>query len=399
MEPRALDQLGPPLNAPELGIRGIPSGYTAGSANLHARSTVPDVNGIYDVWEWFGEINTPIWASESGSQSIGGSVSARQSDYSNLDESLDSWKLGLDVQVFEDLRLRFTRSMDIREATFSERFDTQSTGTNIDDPFQNNARYATTVTSGGNVDLAPEKASTNVAGIVYQPSFVAGLSLSADWYDVQIRDSIAQLGPQRIVTDCYAGNQALCAQLRIDNGQIGRIFDVFLNVAQARVRGIDYEVAYSMEPDFFGSQAESLTLRGLAGYIAERSDTPFGAPEFDISGWQGTPDTTGILTANYTVGPYGIQLQERYIASVGNNRLWVEGIDIDNNTISSAKYTNARLSYNQEMDNGGTWGVSLDVTNLFDRGPPRIAGLAGQNVSGDYDIYGRRYFLTVRANF
>jgi iron complex outermembrane recepter protein len=84
---------------------------------------------------------------------------------------------------------------------------------------------------------------------------------------------------------------------------------------------------------------------------------------------------------------------------LGNNRLWVEGIDIDNNSISSAKYTNARFSYNGEMANGATWGVSLDVTNLFDRGPPRIAGLAGQGVPGDYDIYGRRYFVTLRATF
>jgi hypothetical protein len=289
--------------------------------------------------------------------------------------------------------------MDIREASFSERFDTQSTGFNLDDPFQNNARYATTVTSGGNIDLAPEKASTNVAGFIYQPSWAEGLSLSADWYDVQIRDSIAQLGAQRVVNECFAGNKLLCAQLRIDNGQIGRVFDTFLNVAQARVRGLDYEVVYNMEPDFFGNQPESLTFRGLAGYIAERSDTPFGAPQFDISGWQGNPDTTGILTANYTVGPYAIQLQQRHIASVGNNRLWVEGRDIDDNTIASGNYTNARLGYNRDMTNGGTWGVSLDITNLFDRGPPLIAGLGGQGTPGDYDVYGRRYFLTLRASF
>ena len=396
--PSDIDQLGPPLNAPALGIRGIPPGYTSGSANLHARSTVPDVNGGYDVWEWFGELNVPIWESDSGQQRLGGSVSVRSSEYSNLDESLDSWKLGLDVQVLEGLRFRFTKSRDIREATFSERFDTQSTGTNLVDPFQNNTTYATTVTSGGNPDLAPEKADTVVAGVVYQPEWIEGLSLSADWYDVKVSDSIAQLGAQRIVDECFAGNQQLCTQLRKDGGQIGRIFNVFLNVAQARVRGLDYELAYRMEPNFFSSQSENLTVRALAGYIAERSDTPFGAPQFDIAGWLNNPDLTGIVTANYGVGPYSFQLQQRHIAGVGLNRTWTEGVHVDDNSISSGNYTNARLGYSGEFDDGGTWGISLDITNLLDRGPPIVPG-ANQGMPADYDIYGRRFFVSFRATF
>ncbi len=396
--PRDIDQLGPPLNAPALGIRGIPGGYTAGSANLHARSTVPDVSGLYDVWEWFGEVNIPIWESESGQQVVGGSVAVRQSNYSNLDDSLDSWKLGLDVQVFEDLRLRFTKSRDIREATFSERFDTQSTGTNIIDPFQNNSTYQTTITSGGNEALSPENADTLVAGFVYQPSWLQGASLSADWYDVKVSDSIAQLGAQRIVNECFAGNQSLCGQIRKDQGNIGRIFDVFLNVAQARVRGIDYEFAYRIEPDFFASEQETLSFRTLAGYVAERSDTPFGIPKFDISGWLGNPELNGIATLNYGVGPYSVQLQQRYIGDVGLNRLWVQGVDVDDNTVASGNFTNMQLGYSGELDSGASWTVSLDITNLFDRGPPTVAG-ANQVTPQDYDIFGRRYFVTLRANF
>jgi outer membrane receptor protein involved in Fe transport len=396
-EPRDIDQFGPPLNAPALGIRGIPPGYTGGSANLHARSTVPDVKGLYDVWEWFGELNIPVWESTSGNQAVGGSISARQSNYSNIDASLDSWKLGLDIQVLEDLRLRFTKSRDIREATFSERFDTQSTGTNLIDPFQNNATLATTITSGGNPNLAPENANTHVAGIVYQPRWLDGLSVSADWYDVKVEDSIAQLGAQRIVNDCFAGNQFLCGQIQRSEGQISRIFDVFLNVAQARVRGVDYEVAYRMEPNFFAAD-ESLSLRVLAGYVAERSDTPLNAPKFDISGWLGNPDLNAIGTLNYSVGPYSVQLQQRYLADVGLNRLWVEGREVDDNTVASGNFTNAQLGYSGELDNGMSWTISLDITNLFDRLPPIVAG-ANQNLPGDYDIFGRRYFVSMRANF
>jgi iron complex outermembrane recepter protein len=397
--PSDIDILGPPRNAPELGIRGIPGGYTGGSANLHARSTVPNVLGGFDVWEWFAEANVPVWESNSGSQRLGGSVSVRQSNYSNIDDSLDSWKLGIDLQVFEDLRLRFTRSGDIREATFSERFDSQGGGLTLIDPFLDNATYQTTIVAGGNPLLAPEKASTNVLGLVYQPNWLQGLSFSADWYDVQIRDSIDQLGSQRIVDECFAGNQVLCTQLVTSQGQITRIFDVYLNVAQARVRGVDYELTYNMEPNFFDSQSESFSVRALAGYMQERSDTPLGAPKpTHFAGSRDFPDLTAVVSVDYGVGPWSVQLTQRHIAEVKLNRNWTEGVQVDDNTISAANTTNGRLRYTSEMSNGGEWSASLNVTNLLDDDPPRIAG-NGQQIERDYDIFGRRYFLSFSASF
>jgi outer membrane receptor protein involved in Fe transport len=401
--PTDIDLLGPPLNAPELGIRGIPPGYTAGSANLHARSTVPNVRGDYDVWEWFGEVNVPVWASESGERGLGASLGVRQSDYSNLEDTLDSWKVGLEFQAAEDLRLRLTRSGDIREATFAERFDTQSTGLNLIDPFLNGATYQTTQTSGGNPELAPERATTNVAGIVYQPRWAPSLSLSADWYDVKIRDSISQLGPQRIVNECFAGNQALCRQLRTDGGQISRIFNVYLNVATARVKGVDYEIAYRIEPDFLADKAESLSVRLLAGRIEERSDTPFGATEptrleGSREGVFSTPELQAVLTANYAFGPWTVQLTQRHTDGLILNRVWREGVDVDDNTISSANYTNARVAYNADLESGRSLRVSLDVTNLLDEGPPLIPG-TDQVIDPQYDIYGRRFFVSLRMDF
>ena len=81
-QPELVDALGPPLNVPDLGIRGIPPGYTGGSPNLHKFSTVPKVSGQYDVWEWFAEVNAPIWESDNGEQRIGATAAYRQSEYS-----------------------------------------------------------------------------------------------------------------------------------------------------------------------------------------------------------------------------------------------------------------------------------------------------------------------------
>src|SRR5690606_3858788 len=125
--PREIDVLGPPLNAPHLGIRGVPPGYAGGSANMHQFSTVPHVSGEYDVWEWFAELNAPLWEARTAAQRLDGSVAYRSSDYSNIGR-VEAWKLGLDFQVFDDLRLRATKSRDVREATFAERFDQQGSG-------------------------------------------------------------------------------------------------------------------------------------------------------------------------------------------------------------------------------------------------------------------------------
>src|SRR5690606_10288709 len=125
----------------------------------------------------------------------------RRSDY-DRSGAVDSWKTGLNLEVSEDLRFRMTRSRDVREPSFSELFDAQGSGATVSDPNFNGESYLISSVRGGNPDLRPEVADTNTAGFVYQPSFtpwLEGLSLSLDWYDVDIRDAVAQLGGQRIV--------------------------------------------------------------------------------------------------------------------------------------------------------------------------------------------------------
>ncbi len=405
--PTEIDVLGPPLNAPAIGIRGLGPGWTSGSANLHSFSTVPNVFGSYDVWEYFAELNAPLWESASGQQTLGGSASYRSSTYSSLNDPIDSWKFGLDFQVFEDLRLRATKSRDVREATMADRFDAQSTGGNVNDPRFNGQVFATTVTRGGNPDLVPEQADTIVYGFVYQPGWLSGLSVSIDRYDIKIKDSIGVLGQQRIVNECEINKVAqLCSQVQRDpvTQVIGRIFDVPLNVAQARVKGIDFEASYSMEPDFFSDESESLNFRGFAGYVSERMDIPFGATTgLEQSGSLGLPDLTGTITGVYTLGSYSLQLQQRYIASTIQDYNWVEGRDVDDNTVASGNYTNMRLGYVGELENGGTWNLGLNVTNLLDRDPPIIAGFGtrggSQVTNPDYEIYGRMYQLSLDMKF
>lgn len=408
--PIDIDDLGPPLNDPALGIRGFPTGYTGGSANLHMFSTVPYIYGQYDVWEWFSELQAPIWESGSGAQSLGGTVAVRRSDYSTSGQ-VDTWKIGLELQVFEDLRLRATRSRDVREATFAERFDAQGGGGSVNDPTKGGQSIQITSVNGGNPNLKPELANTNVIGFVYQPSWLDGLQLSTDWYEVDINGAVGQLGLQRVVDECAGGNAALCANVERDSatGNILRVFNYFLNVASQRVEGVDAEIAYRMEPDFLSNEFESLSVRALAGYVRERSNiASAGSPSVDFVGQTGTPDFTALITTTYTVGPVSFMLQGRFIDSTvqntaPNTALWRSGIEVDDATISSNTWYNGQVAYNGELSNGSTWNVAFNVQNLFDRNPPVIASFTSrggsQTVSDNYDVEGRRYQLNFNYSF
>jgi iron complex outermembrane recepter protein len=403
--PYDITSLSGPRNDPALGIRGIPSGYTT-SFNMHYISTLPIISGDAEVWESFAEVSIPLWAGTVAGQeqTLGTDLAFRRSEY-DRSGGVNSWKFGLDYQVLNDVRLRYTKSRDVREPTFSELFDAQGTNGSILDPRYSNREFQITATQGGNPNLAPEVADTVTGGVVWTPSFsfLDGLQMSVDWYDVQIEGAVGQLTLQRIVDECFVRNNAeICPNIQQnDQNQVTRILNVYMNVSEARVRGIDYEAAYTMEPDFFGSESESFSVRALAGYVAERSDTPLGGTPLDVSGGLNTPDLTALLTTNYRVGPFGLMLQGRFTDESIINTLWTEGVDVDKNTVPSYTWWSAGLSYNGETNTGGTWRVGLNIQNLFDKGPNPVPNVstrfAIQGLTGD--TYGRRYNLNVNYSF
>jgi hypothetical protein len=258
---------------------------------------------------------------------------------------------------------------------------------------------------GGNPRLDPEIADTTVIGFVYAPGSVQGLDVSLDWYDISIKDAIGSLGFQHIVDRCHAGASSLCGQIvrDPDTGVINTIYDYYLNVDRSRVEGIDLEANFIARPDFFARRNETLNLRLLAGYLIDRSDTPLGGYSVNTAGSLETPDLTAVATARYGVGRYGISLQQRYVADTIRDIDWVEGIDVDDNTVSSGTSTNLRVTYDRPMTSGGTMTFALDVTNMFDRPPPIVPNtsyLGGDQISDTFfDTLGRRYALSVRLRF
>src|SRR5690606_25526649 len=78
------EDLGPALNDPALGIRGIAPGYAGGSANISQFVTIPNIAGQADVWEYYGEVNVPLLDTNLGGnwdQQVLVNLAYRESDY------------------------------------------------------------------------------------------------------------------------------------------------------------------------------------------------------------------------------------------------------------------------------------------------------------------------------
>jgi outer membrane receptor for ferrienterochelin and colicin len=309
------------------------------------------------------------------------------------------------------MRFRATRSRDVREASFQERFDAQTGGTVIDDPVTGMQNVNVTFRRGGNPDLRPEEADTTVFGVVYEPSYADGLRMSLDWYEIDIGGAVDSITEQQIVDQCGAaqnGPPDICALILRDANNVPvRVGAPFLNLSTSYAKGVDFEVAYNRDVNLFDSHAETLSFRVLAGKLLDRYDQPPGGQPINQIGniTINRPEVSANATIRYSVGQWSAIWQQRYISDQLVNSTWVEGVDVDNNTVPSYSFTNLSFRYDSDSTSAGNeWSLGLAINNAFDKNPPIIPGafnrVGSQTNSGlGYDEFGRRLELTMQMNF
>jgi hypothetical protein len=403
------------LNAPELGIRGIPLGF-ASNANwsIHPFSAVGVGEGQRDVWEAFAEVNVPIWEWSTG-QRIGSTFAYRSANYSYSGKQ-SSWKLGLDAQLLDSLRWRFTKSNDIREPNFAEIFLTGTGGGSVNDPFRGGEfNNGLTAPARPNLDLAPETGRTITSGFVWQPKFAAwidGLSVSVDWYEINLKGAITTYGIQRIVDDCYASNGSdplscgliiRAAPTDAQPGRITLIENININAAMAQARGVDFETGYRFEPDFIADQDETINLRAIFGYLGEQSTTTPAGITTDAVRGSTRPEWSGLLSTSYGLGNWNFSLSANYYDTTMVNTTWVEGIDVDDNSVASMTWWNGRLAYDGELDGGATYSIAFNVQNMFDKMPSVVPSVntrgGSQTTRANHEVFGRAYQLSANFRF
>jgi outer membrane receptor protein involved in Fe transport len=401
------------------GIRNVPSGFR-GDANSSAItfSSLRAIAGGYDVREAFGELNIPIASDAGWANQFDISTAVRWADYSGSGE-IWAGKLGMNWQVTDAVRLRATQSRDVRAATLRERFDQTRGGVTVNDPQKGGASISTASFSGGNPNVNPEKADTTTAGIVFQPKGVEGLSVSFDWYNIDINGAIAQLASQAVVNGCVPpAITSLCEYVIRDpvTNDIVRVDNLFINLQRQVIEGTDLELTYR-----FGN----FGLRTFVTHLMENSvQSPGGIVDDragDIGGANaGLPDLKVTANLSWDRGPFSMFVQERYIGGGKLDRFLIEGdrslllnvpatirslySTIDDNSIPSTYYTDLGVRFAFGRDDA--WEVFGNINNLFDQEPratAQILGRAGVNEFNSsaqlYDILGRTMTVGARLSF
>lgn len=362
------------------------------------------LDGDFNVKEGYLEVLVPLLKDLPFAQSLEFNGAIRYADYSTAGGAT-TWKAGLSWEPLPGLRLRGTRSRDVRAPNLAELFTSsqQTIGTPVRDPFQGGALVSVTRRTIGNTALGPEKADNLAFGVVYQPQWLPGFMASVDYYNIKIRDAITSPLAQDIVNGCFRGDATLCQLiLRETTGAIAIVTTPTLNVSEREAEGVDFEFNYRRE--VFGGD---LTLRALATYVHKFSETNQGVTveRAGVLGpTNGVPEWRATFSANYRRGSASIYLQHRFIGGGLYDRTFSPAqLSEEDNVIGSVHYTDLTLTYDLPWQATKRTQVFLSVNNLFDRDPPIVptgAVTTPRATNGYlYDQIGRYYTAGARLRF
>ena len=247
--------------------------------DLTSQSIAPSiVDGSYDLYELFGEVRVPLLNDQLGLQSLAVEGAVRFADYSTAGQVF-TWNASLDMDVNEQLKIRAGYGTAIRAPNLDELLAPVGAGFEPDndpcvvdnnpsqavkdlcvqqgvpasliDGLLGSARQGYDEISGGNTDLSEEQADTLTAGFVLSPNFLPGLTMSLDYYKIEMTDAIAAVGGPQLINDCFSTldfNSASCQSIvRDPNGNILEVHAPLLNLADRNVDGLDLSATYSMD--------------------------------------------------------------------------------------------------------------------------------------------------------
>lgn len=414
---------------------------------------IPPVTGTLNAKEAYSELLIPLLANLPAIHKLSVGLGYRYSDYSHAG-GVHSYRAEGNWEVFDTLRLRGGYARAVRSPSIYELFSpTSSTSPTIGfagavgqgDPCDVRSAYRTggsaasvralclaqgvpaniidsyTFNSiqlteggltGGNLNLKAEKADTFTGGMVLTPRFdagwLSGLTLSADYYNINIRNAVATIDGTTAIKRCYnlegtnpsysTGN-VYCGLFgrSAATGQIDSIALYNLNLGVVQTSGIDMAVNWTSRLGSIGrlrvNAAATRVLRYKVQTLPGETPTDYAGS----AGFNATALPTWKANGNvaFTTGPATIGVQYRYVGPmidasvVGTN-------DTTGAEIPSRSYFDLNLAINAS-DN---MVFRLGVNNLTDKGPPTFASFDQSNtLPAVYDVLGRSFYVGVTTRF
>jgi len=202
----------------------------------------------------------------------------------------------------------------------------------VADPFSSQTEPQIEERIVGNPLLHPEVAYEWTYGIVYSPKWIKGLTLSADWWHIDMRDIVATRGAQTLIlenppTPGVVENGPIVfrsvSSIPGEAGPVQFVIDPSNNIAGAILEGLDYEAIYILDSTIFGHGDWGRLTSTVNGTWLSR----FGlqtAPEFKRFGIAGTFQPPGATLTNST--PW--HRANFSIFYDGPADTWMQGFDI-----------------------------------------------------------------------
>lgn len=404
------------------------------------------VNGVLEFTDVFGEVAIPILADLPGVKDLGVTLGIRSTDSSQSGRD-ETWKASLEWGITDWARFRGGMQYAVRSPNINELFAPQlnnfPTFTNADpcnatlppqalyrngpngaqitalcgqqSPRADDADYnqpssqATGIT-GGNPDLTPETADSFTAGFVLESpwdgAMVERMSMSVDYWSIELEEVIAAVGAQTIVQRCYNRdganptfdiNNQWCQLFNRDprNGGVIDLSQLQRNQAFINTSGVDLTFNWGFPLGGYGDLGFSLLTTWVEKYETQTTEVD---PVYDYVGSIGsttgssTPEWGGRFTTSYAYNNLKAQVTARYIDEMINAQVVTGGSPVTNTGVDATWYVDLSGSYDL-MENVT---LRLGVNNLTNQEPrlysPNVQANTDPSV---YDVLGRRYFLGI----
>jgi outer membrane receptor protein involved in Fe transport len=399
------------------------------------------IRGGFKADEFFIEGLLPLVTGMEFAEQLDLEFGYRAADYDSVG-SVNTWKLGLTWRPTDDLLVRVMEQSATRAPNVGELFSPVVTG------LDNAAGDPCSIGNAANIDAAltalcvstgmspaqvgqvqdvisgqintitgsdptnvpgAEDASTFTAGFVYSSDILDNFSISVDYYDITIEDTIGNFSAQETLDSCYvAGIAAECAKIQRVAGDLTisgsgiELLTTNLNYRQAE--GIEIGVNFDYDLNDMGALSFSTNLNQ---YLTNERQSSAISEVIDCNGFYGTdcsptPELRFTQRVTWSMDDITVSALWRYMSSIDVEEDQRAGVFEAFRSIDSYSYFDLFASY-QLNDN---FRFTAGVENLFDKEPPVVGGEVGSTTfnSGNtfpstYDVIGTVYKVGVRVKF
>lgn len=413
------------------------------------------VSGRTTSKELYAEAAVPLVRDVPFIKSLELEVGARMSDYDTVGK-LYAYKAGGSWEPVESLRLRGLYQRAVRAPNVFELFQANDQGfpavldpcTTVNpttgdpralstgvrnfcaaqlgyDPVAGSFVAQNTQTESffyGNPNLEEEKSDTVTLGVVWQPTFVHGLSVSLDYYDISVDNYIGTIsgGVSGIVGACFAAGAAasgttgapVSSVAECNNAGIGlpliyrdpagnlKARAPLGNVSELQTSGIDFSARYGWNVPwsggFWGERLDiALNLTYLDSYELDGVEYKGTAGAYNISA--SLPEYKANVSLGYDLGPVRVNYSGTYIDAMENQGN-IPAFEDDSGYSGTGSYWYHDVSASYKIDQS----VELfgGIRNLGDKKPPVFDNANDGNTDPNtFDVVGRYFFVGARLKY